>query len=133
MPLDEGDLPMHVQVASAITPRPADDQARRLHGRPLTAVRVVWVAIALLTVVYFVASLPLMFAQLQQVCADPRCSPAALGPAHVRELAAMGLSTAFFAGSLVVLGGLFTVVSFAVGAVIFWRKLDDRMALFVSL
>src|ERR687886_511712 len=133
MPIDEGDLPMHVQVAPAITPRPADDQARRLRGRWLVVARVAWVAVALLTVVYFVASLPYMFAQLQQVCADPRCPPAALGPAHVHELAAMGLSTAFFAGSLVALGGLFTVVSFAVGTIIFWHKSDDRMALLVAL
>jgi signal transduction histidine kinase len=45
----------------------------------------------------------------------------------------MGLSVGFFAGYQVAVELIFAATSFAVGVLIFWRKSDERIALFVAL
>ena len=45
----------------------------------------------------------------------------------------MGLSVGFFAGYQVAVDLIFAVTSFSVGVLVFWRKSDERMALFVAL
>jgi signal transduction histidine kinase len=92
-----------------------------------------WVAVAVLTVVCIAVSIPVEFARLQTVCSSAACQPEALTPANVRELGAMGLSADFFAGYRIVVELVFAVTSFAVGALIFWRKSEERIALFVAL
>jgi DNA-binding CsgD family transcriptional regulator len=69
----------------------------RLHGPYLLLTRVTWVAIAVLTVICIVVSIPVEFARLQTVCMTGACEVGALSPANVRELGAMGLSVGFFA------------------------------------
>src|SRR5215210_3580392 len=105
----------------------------RLNGRYLLLARTAWVAVAVLTLVCIAASIPVEFAQLQTVCTTGGCRPTALTPANVRELGAMGLSVGFFAGCQVAVDLIFAATSFAVGVLIFWRKSDERMALFVAL
>jgi signal transduction histidine kinase len=51
----------------------------------------------------------------------------------VRELRGLGLSVAFFAGTVVALKLLFAVGSAAVGSLIFWRRSANPMALLASL
>jgi signal transduction histidine kinase len=91
-----------------------------------------WVAVAVLTVFCIAVSIPVEFARLQMVCTRAACQPEALTPANVRELGSMGLSADFFAGYRIVVELVFAVTSFAVGALIFWRKSEERMALFVA-
>jgi hypothetical protein len=106
-----------------------------LQGRWLLLARVVWVAVALLTVGVFVLSIPSEFARLQSPCTDTvSCSwLIRLTSENARELSDLGLSVAFIATYLVSLEAIFTVVPIAVGAIIFWRRPDDRMAFLVSL
>lgn len=105
----------------------------RLRGRYLLLARTVWVAVAVLTVVCIVVSVPVEFAQLRSVCTTGACQPTALTPANARELEAMGLSVGFYAAYQVAVDLIFAATSFAVGVLIFWRKSDERMALFVAL
>src|SRR2546421_1048148 len=101
-----------------------------LHGRWLILARTAWIILAVLTVVYYFATLPLEFARLQAVCTHAGC---ALTPTNALELGEVGLSVSFFAAYFIAVDIVFTVVWFAVGAIIFWRRSNDRMALFVAL
>ena len=95
--------------------------------------RAAWTVVAVLTVVCIVVSIPAELSRLQTVCSTGACQPGTLTPANVRELGALGLSAGFFAGYLTSVELLFAVTSFVVGVLIFWRKSDDRMALFLAL
>lgn len=92
-------------------------------------------AVAALTAGVFVWGMPGEFVRLRTACDDdlscawlPR-----LTVENARQLGELGLSADFFALYFVVIEVAFTVVSFAIGAMILWRKPDDRMALVVSL
>jgi hypothetical protein len=106
-----------------------------MQGRWLLLARVVWVTVALLTVSVFVLSIPSEFARLRSPCTDTvSCSwLIRLTAENVRELNNLGLSVDLFAAYFISLEAAFTVVPIAVGAIIFWRRPDDRMAFLVSL
>ncbi len=107
----------------------------RLRGRWLLLARVGWIAVAVLTVGVFISGLPSEFARLRTPCADalscvwfPR-----LTAENARELGELGISVDFFAAYFVAIEVAFVAVSSAIGVLIFWRRSDDQMALFVSL
>src|SRR6266446_658047 len=105
----------------------------RLRGGWLVLARVVWVAVVVLTLGLFFASIPTTFADLHMLCTAASCiTSGPLTPDDVRELHALGLSMDFYATYIVVFIIVFAFGYFAVGAVLFWRKSDDRMALFAS-
>jgi hypothetical protein len=106
-----------------------------MQGRWLLLARVVWVTVALLTVSVFVLSIPSEFARLRSPCTDTvSCSwLIRLTAENARDLSNLGLSVDFFAAYFISLETAFTVVPIAVGAIIFWRRPDDRMAFLVSL
>jgi signal transduction histidine kinase len=114
-------------------PQPAALAATRLRGGWLAAARVGWLAVALLTLAVFVANLPAEYAGLKAVCAGAGCAPDDLTPERVAEIQALGLSVEFFAAVFLGAEVLFVAIWFAIGAAIFWRKSDDRAALFVAL
>ena len=106
-----------------------------LRGRWLLLARMAWVALAVLTVGVFISGLPSEFMRLRTPCADAvSCVWVPRLTAHnARELGELGLSVNFFATYFVAIEVSFVAISSAVGVAIFWRKPDDRMALFVSL
>jgi hypothetical protein len=107
-----------------------------LSGRWLFVARTLWGSVALLTVGLFVYIIPSEFARLQSPCSSVvSCNwLIRLTVEDVRELGNLGLSVDFFAAYFVSLEALITVVApSAVGAIIFWRRSDDRMAYLVSL
>ncbi len=107
-----------------------------MSGRWLFLARVGWVGIALLTLGLSVASIPTTLASLHALCTDAPavCSNSGyITPDYARALQALGLSLDIFAMYEVALLIVFAVVYVAIGAVLFWRKSDDRMALFASL
>lgn len=107
-----------------------------LHGRALLFARAAWLVAALLAVGLFVAGVPAYFAELQQVCTRSAlaCSnESLLTPDNARELGALGLSVRFYAAYSMALYAVSAAVWCAVGAAVFWRRSDDRMALLVSL
>ena len=106
-----------------------------LRGRWLLLARVAWVVVAVLTVVVFVSGLPSEFARLRAPCTEATsCAWVPRLSAHdARELGELGISVDFFAAYFVALEVAFMTVSCAIGAAIFWRRSDERMALLVSL
>jgi hypothetical protein len=103
-----------------------------LRGRQLAFARTAWIAVVVLTVALFVTALPLRYAELQQVCVGAACTMQQLTLDDVRELQTLGLSRDFHARYHVALEVTFALVHLVIATVIFARKSDDRMALFVS-
>ena len=94
----------------------------RLRGGWLILARVVWVAVVVLTLGLFIASIPTTFADLHMLCTAASCTTGGpLTPDGVRELQAWGLSMDFYATYMVVFIMVFAFGYFAVGAVLFWR------------
>jgi len=109
-----------------------------LRARWRLPARVAWVAVAITALAIILFSIPSSFEHYQSVCtaASEVCSERAVGqptPEGVRALGDMGLSVRFYALFNVVVEKIFQLVCFAVGAIIFLRRSDDRMALLVSL
>src|SRR3990172_551711 len=114
--------------------RPENAPNTTLHGQRLVLARAAWVAVAALTVGFFVAGIPVEFAQLQLGCPTPACaSSGQMTPVELRLVEDLGLSRNFFAAYGVALEVVFAGVYAAVAALIFWRKSTDRLALFVAL
>jgi hypothetical protein len=113
----------------------ASTPATTLRGRWLVLARGAWVAVALLTMGVFVSGIPSEFARLRTPCSGVvGCAWAPrLTAENARELGELGLSVDLFAAYFVALEIAFVAVSAAIGAAIFWRRSDDRMALLVSL
>ena len=105
----------------------------RLRGDWLTLARLGWLAVAALTLTLFVAALPLRYKNFQEVCMGAACVEPQLTLDDVRELQALGLSRSFHAAYHVGLETAFALVHFVIASVIFTRRSDDRMALFVAL
>jgi len=93
------------------------------------------VAVVVFTLSIFIASLPAYFAQLQTVCAGDTCIYAygQLTPGTAQALQNLGLSTGGYAVSILALAIASALVFFGVACVLFWRRSDDWMAMFVSL
>jgi hypothetical protein len=109
-----------------------------LHGRWLLLARVGWVAVAITVLAIVLFSIPSSFEHYRSVCtaASEVCSERAVGqptPEGVRALREMGLSVRSYALFNVVIDKVFQLVWFAVGAIIFFRRSEDRMALLTSL
>jgi hypothetical protein len=107
----------------------------RLSGRRLRLARAAWLAAAALALGLYLRGLPLYFAELQAPCAlgPDRCAAAGLlGPAQLAELARLGLTPAAWAAALVALNAASAAVWVGVSAVIFVRRADQPMALFIS-
>ncbi len=93
-------------------------------GRRLALARAGWLTLAVLAVGLFIASVPV----------DYRARvPSLHDPVVQANLSELGLSIGFAAAYLTTLTVLFAVLCCAFGALIFVRRSDDPMALFVSL
>jgi hypothetical protein len=110
-------------------------EGTRLYGRRLVLARVVWAAVVVFTLSIFLLSLPGYFAQLKTVCVGDTCvySYGQLTPGTAKALQNLGLSTGGYAVSILALAIASGLVFFGVACVLFWRRSDDWMAMFVSL
>ncbi len=106
-----------------------------LQGRWLLLARVGWVALVVLTLAIFFASLPVFLAQLQTPCAGTACAVSSnqLSAGQVGALKGIGLSPDAYAAFTVALTFASVVVCLVVSTVIVWRRSDDRMAMLVAL
>ena len=95
-------------------------------GRGLLAVRLGWATLAALIVGLFAAGLPSEFAQLQTPCPTPVCTTGQLSPAGLQALTDLGLSPRFYAAATVAMDIVFAAGYAVVGALIFWRRPNDR-------
>src|SRR5688572_5415510 len=109
-----------------------------LQGRWLLLARTAWVAVAITALAVVVFSVPSSFEQYRTVCTATAeiCTERAVWqptPEGVRALRNVGLSLDSYALLNVVVDKIGDLVWFAVGALIFLRRSDDRMALLTSL
>src|ERR687890_32915 len=112
-----------------------------LHGHLLLLARLAWVAVAITALAIVVFSVPSSIEHYRSVCTAPTevCSERALDqptqPTQegVRALREVGLSVHSYAVFNVAIDKIGDLVWFAVGALIFLRRSDDRMALLTSL
>ncbi len=119
----------------AVAPTP-NKSGRRLQGRWLAIARAVWIVLALLLLANFLASIPASYIQLRTICTNStfgRCNIWQLTPANTQALHRLGLSLDTYAVYTLTLDVIASLVFLVVGAVIFWRKSDEWMGLFVSL
>ena len=109
-----------------------------LRGHWLLFARVAWVVVAITALAIIVFSVPSSFEHYSSVCtaASEVCSEQAVDqptPEGVRALHDAGLSVRAYALLNVIVDKIFQLVWFVVGALIFWRRSYDRMALLVSM
>ncbi len=105
----------------------------RLRGRKLILARVAWVAAVTLIVVPFLVMLPAYYTALQTICTSATCGNSQPIPDSALALQKLGLSVGTYATFTLALYIALAFLCFAIGAVIFWRKSDDWMALLVAL
>jgi hypothetical protein len=105
----------------------------KLHDRRLQAARAAWIIAAVLAVGFFIASVPVTYAEDQKVCtAGDECPYWRLVPKDMEALRELGLSASFYAAYTLATDIVYMLGFWAIGAVIFWRNSDDRVALFCS-
>jgi len=107
----------------------------RLSGSRLIIARTVWLALVVPSLGFFVASLPVYFAQIQRACVDPvTCNiTGTLTAKGLQELLAMGLSASSYAALLTIFFTLIVAIWSGIGFLIFWRRSDEWFALFSAL
>ena len=96
----------------------------------------VWLVLALVLLVIFVANLPAFFQYARTVCTLPdvgNCPTEQLTPAYVQVLDQLHLSVAVAEGFLAALCVAVSVVYWLLGLLIFWRKSQEWIGLLVSL
>ena len=121
-----------------MNPRASPPATSSLRGRWLLLARIAWVAVAITALAIVLFSVPSSIEHYQSVCtaAPEVCSERAIEqptPEGVRALREVGLSVRSYALLNVVIDKVFELVWFAVGALIFWRRSDERMALLTSI
>jgi hypothetical protein len=120
-------------VAAASTSRSFGPSDVHLSGSLRLLARGGWLALVVLTLAIFFASLPVYIAQLQTPCTGSACEYQQLTHAQVETLTGMGLSPDDYTAYTVALTVAVMVVCLAVSTLIVWRRSYDRMALFVAL
>ena len=103
-----------------MTTQPQTDT--RLRGQPLVLAEVIWITVAVLTLGVFVANVPARYNHLLSE-----------GPVTEVALMRLGLSLHFYAAYFVAFEVASMLVYAVVATVIFWRKSDDWMTVFVAL
>jgi hypothetical protein len=123
--------PLAPGQAAAVPERSANTS--RLSRRLLFLARAVWIVIALAAISLFTAGILAEFALFQTPCPAPECTTGQLSGVGFRALQDLGLPSGFYATYAVVLDVVFAAVYGGVAILIFWRKSQERMALFGSL
>ncbi len=118
---------------TTLSPDQHSELRTRLFGRRLILARVVWVAAVTLIVVPFLAMLPAYYTLLQTVCTGTTCAIWQPTPGSAPAMQKLGLSVDTYATFTLALTLASAFLCFAIGAVIFWRRSDDWMALLVAL
>ncbi len=121
------------QAPTAMTESRERHSYARVPRRWLVLAQCVWLALVILTLAIFFASLPVYLAQLQTPCAPTACQYQQLTHSQAETLQGIGLSLGDYAALTVGLQLVTTVVCLVVSTLIIWRRPDDRMAVLVAL
>ncbi|HEY7342972.1 MAG TPA: hypothetical protein VH591_19015 [Ktedonobacterales bacterium] len=113
--------------------QPPNDSGQALHGHWLLVARVAWIALILLVVALNVVMLPRLNALLQTPC-SPGIHCFYLNPTSFdqRFFHQSGLTLGFLAGFQTAANAVVVMIYCVIAAIIFWRRSNDRMALFCS-
>ena len=127
--------PEQRQVSSPAMPISSDTVAQSwLRGQRLMAVRLLWLGIAGVVLVLCVLGIPVHFESLRTICVAAQCHVIEqLTPENFQILHTAGFSLDFYATYVVIFQTSCAGIWFFIGIVIFWRKSDNLMALFVAL
>lgn len=104
-------------------------------GGRILALRAIWIVLALTLAVYFVANIPTFLHSSQSVCTaanSSNCPTGKLTPAYVHTLDRMHASVALAAGILTALILAISMLYWAVGVLIFWRRSHEWIGLLTS-
>jgi hypothetical protein len=126
---------MNVQHApTEVTESRGPHSYARVPGRWLLLTRCTWLALVILTLAIYFASLPVYLAQLQTPYAGTTSAfSQQLSLEQAGALKGIGLSPGAYAAYMIALTLASVVVCLVVSTVIAWRRPDDRMALLVAL
>jgi signal transduction histidine kinase len=102
-------------------------------SRMLLIARVVWIALATLSVGIFLIGVPFRFRQLTSPCAEKECAFLQLSFEEAQALQEAGLSLRFLAAYDGVLSAVLMLVFAGLAVMIFWRRSGEWTALLVSL
>jgi signal transduction histidine kinase len=105
----------------------------RLRGRGLILARVAWVIVVSLIAACFLARLPAYYTALHTVCTYPACGYVQPTLDTAQALQKLDLSVSAYAGITLALELALALLCFTLGAVIFWRRSDDWLALLGAL
>jgi hypothetical protein len=100
-----------------------------LVGRRLIVARVAWIILASVAVGASLLGLPALYDRFR----DLGYLEPAVRTTVSANLAELGLSVSFYAAYLLASGALLALACFVVAALIFWRRSDEPMALFVAM
>ncbi|MGQ0603802.1 MAG: hypothetical protein ACT4QE_19140 [Anaerolineales bacterium] len=92
-----------------------------------------WAVILALTSLLLILGIPARFAQLNRVAVQLDIQSGTLSEVEVGLLSQLGLSLTFYAGYVTALEAVAALSGILVGAIIFWKKHDDWMAMLVSV
>jgi hypothetical protein len=129
---------MQIKLPPALTPRPSRTDSHRayqtqLQGLWLNLARVLWIGIVVSAYALFIANIPAYFASLHVLHApNVQAFTGQLTLADVHTLQTWGLSLDFYATCMLAVSLLFQFSYATVGALLFWRRSDTRIALFTS-
>jgi hypothetical protein len=104
----------------------------RLQGNWLVFLRVAWFVMLGLLLVLKMISIAPQFRVWETVCSGVSCANLQLTPQQAQELQQLGLSLRIYAIYFSAIDILSTLFFLLIAALIFWRRSDDRMALFTS-
>ena len=104
----------------------------RLQGRKLLIARALWLGLTVLAIGLYLINLPIEYASYHTLCTTASCWIQQLTPELARQFTQQGLSVDAYALYVTIISTLQWLVFVIVGVIIFWRRPDDQMALYVS-
>jgi hypothetical protein len=113
------------------TPNARADSAR-LTGAPLVLARGGWIVFTLVSVGLLAAAMPLGCQQMTTPHTGQQCADTRFSPAQFAAMQAAGISISSSATWVIAVQGFVMLVYVGVGALLFWRRSDNRMALLAA-
>jgi hypothetical protein len=104
-----------------------------MRDRWLMLVRGACLAMAVLAIVIYLLNIPAQWAHFHRVCSGAACPVGQLSPNSLRELQRSGLSVDFYATYLTATNAAFVLVFVILAAILFRRKSNDWIGIYVSL
>ncbi len=104
-----------------------------IRRRWLRLSRLAWWTVFVLGAALFILSLYPQFVAWQTVCSGAACANLQLSAVQAQDLQRLGIPLPVYAAYFSALGLLTGIVFLSLGALIFWRRPDDRMAFLCSI